>query len=54
LAVIVHADIAESAKKAVAQGFSALKMNATEELMYLDTPGKIVLGRRAGSCRTSG
>lgn len=48
------ADIAESAKKAVAQGFRALKMNATEELMYLDTPGKIDLAaERAAAVRAA-
>jgi len=35
------ADIAASAKNAVSQGFTALKMNATEELMYLDTMAKV-------------
>jgi len=46
------ADIADAAKKAVAQGFTALKMNATEELMYLDTQAKIMMAaERAAAVR---
>lgn len=43
------ADIAESAKAQVAAGFTAVKMNATEELNYLDSPGKLeaAVGRLA-------
>ena len=35
------ADVAESAKAQRAAGFTAVKMNATEELDYLDSPAKI-------------
>ncbi|PNY80619.1 galactonate dehydratase [Deinococcus koreensis] len=35
------ADVAESARAALAAGFTAIKMNATEEMSYLDVPSKI-------------
>lgn len=35
------AETAEAARKAVAAGFSAVKMNATEELQYVDTHDKV-------------
>jgi galactonate dehydratase len=35
------ADVAESAKAQRASGFTAVKMNATEELDYVDSPAKI-------------
>jgi galactonate dehydratase len=35
------AETAEAARKAVAAGFSAVKMNATEELQYIDTHDKV-------------
>ncbi|MEO6894752.1 MAG: galactonate dehydratase [Ginsengibacter sp.] len=36
-------DIANAAKEAIANGFSAIKMNATEELQYIDSHDKISL-----------
>ena len=44
------ADVADAARSAVANGFSAVKMNATEELQYIDSFDKIdrVLQRVAG------
>ena len=35
------AEVGQSAKVLVAQGFTALKMNATEELQYIDTHDKV-------------
>jgi galactonate dehydratase len=35
------ADVAESAKAQIAAGFTAVKMNATEELHYIDLPSKL-------------
>jgi galactonate dehydratase len=37
------ADTARAAKEAVARGFTAVKMNATEELQYVDTYDKVEL-----------
>ena len=37
------ADTARAAKEAVARGFTAVKMNATEELQYVDTHDKVEL-----------
>ncbi|NAW49756.1 D-galactonate dehydratase, partial [Salmonella sp. gx-f5] len=35
------ADTARAAKDAVARGFTAVKMNATEEMQYVDTHAKV-------------
>lgn len=37
------ADVGQAAKEMVAKGFTAVKMNATEELQYVDSYGKIDL-----------
>lgn len=34
-------DVAQAAKEAIAAGFNAIKMNATEELQYIDTYDKV-------------
>ena len=50
------ADVANEAAKAVASGFTAVKMNATEELQYIDSYDKIdrVLNRVASVRNTVG
>lgn len=49
-------DIANATKDAIANGFSAIKMNATEELQYIDSYGKIerVIERVASVREVSG
>ncbi len=41
-------DVARAAKEAVASGYTAMKMNATEELACIDTPDKVLRGGRTG------
>jgi galactonate dehydratase len=48
-------DAAEAAKEQMEAGFTAVKMNATEELNYLDSPGKLDAAvARLGAVREAG